>query len=165
MRAQTCKDHRFRDLYRELDAGLLHLCWRDLNRTAASGVDRVTAQAYAQDLGANLRDLAARKKLQSAKRRIKGWVKANRHLSGRHFVRQLNRKLVGHYNYFGLRSNEKALHSFYQWTIGCAFKWLNRRGGKRRSFTWGQFNAALKQLGVALPRVTEQRREHVASVV
>ena len=423
LRAQTCKDHRFRDLYRELDAGLLHRCWRDLNKTAASGVDRVTAQAYEQDLGANLQDLAARlktkryrtklvrrcyipkdtggerplgipaledklvqlacaklltaiyeqdflpvsygyrpgrgakdavgdlgfnlqygkfghvveadikgffdaidhdwlmemlrlriddrafldlirkwlkagilapdgqvlhpvtgtpqggivspilanvylhyaldqwfervvkprcggqaliiryaddyvcafqyredaerfyraqpkrlekfglqvapektrilrfsrfhpglprrfaflgfelywardrrgdvrvmkrtarKKLQSAKQRIKGWIKANRHLPGRHFVRQLNRKLVGHYNYFGLRSNEKALHSFYQWTIGCAFKWLNRRGGKRRSFTWGQFNAALKQLGVTFPRVTEQRREHVAFVV
>ena len=72
----------------------------------------------------------------------------------------INRKLVGHYNYFGMRSNEKALHSFYGHVIGSAFKWLNRRGGKRSSFTWGQFKAALKVLGVPLPRIVERKRQH-----
>ena len=61
-RAQACKDHRFRDLYRELNAELLNTCWGDLNKNAASGVDRVTAQAYEQDLDANLHDLAERLK-------------------------------------------------------------------------------------------------------
>jgi RNA-directed DNA polymerase len=106
----------------------------------------------------------ARKKLQSAKRRLKEWIKANRHLRGRQFVLALNRKLVGHYNYFGLRSNEQSLNSFYQWTIQCAFKWLNRRGGKRSSFNWTQFSTALKKLQVALPRTTEKQREHLAFV-
>jgi len=103
----------------------------------------------------------ARKKLQAAKQRMKHWIRANRHLPGRLFVKALNRKLVGHYNYFGLRSNEKSLNSFYGWTVKCAFKWLNRRGGKRRSFNWEQFRVALKKLGVALPRITEKQREHV----
>lgn len=106
----------------------------------------------------------ARKKLQSAKRRMKAWIRVNRHLRGRQFVLELNRKLVGHYNYFGLRSNEQSLYSFYSWTIQCAFKWLNRRGGKRSSFNWTQFNAALEKLEVALPRITEKRREHVVFV-
>jgi len=53
----------------------------------------------------------ARKKLQQAKRRMKQWIKFNRHLPGRQFIKELNRKLVGHYNYFGIRSNEKALGS------------------------------------------------------
>ncbi|MDZ7843050.1 MAG: reverse transcriptase domain-containing protein [Gammaproteobacteria bacterium] len=61
-RARACKDHRFRDLYRELNAELLHACWRDLNKDAASGVDAVTAQVYEQDLDANIRDLAQRLK-------------------------------------------------------------------------------------------------------
>lgn len=104
----------------------------------------------------------ARKRLQGAKQRIKAWIKGHRHLPGRRFIRELNRRLVGHYNYYGLRSNEQALHSFYQWAIGCAFKWLNRRGGKRSSFTWSQFNRALKQLDIALPRTTERQRAHVA---
>ena len=102
----------------------------------------------------------ARKKLQQAKRRMKQWIRANRHLLGRQFIKELNRKLVGHYNYFGLRSNEKSLHSFYGWTIQCAYKWLNRRGGKRRSFNWARFKVALKKLNVALPRITEKQREH-----
>jgi RNA-directed DNA polymerase len=103
----------------------------------------------------------ARKTLQKAKQRLKIWIRANRDLPGRQFIKKLNRRLVGHYNYFGLRSNEKSVNSFYTWAVQCAFKWLNRRGGKRRSFNWALFNAALAKLGVALPRITEKRREHV----
>jgi len=103
----------------------------------------------------------ARKKLQGAKRRMKVWIRANRHLPGREFIIGLNRRLVGHYNYFGLRSNLKSLNSFYIWSVRCAFKWLNRRGGKRSSFNWSQFNAALKKLHVAQPRITEKQRQHV----
>ena len=95
---------------------------------------------------------------------MKAWIKAHRHLRGRQFVLELNRKLVGHYNYFGLRSNEQSLNSFYHWTIQCAFKWLNRRGGKRSSFNWAQFSTALRKLKVALPQTTEKRREHLAFV-
>lgn len=61
-RARTCKAHRFRDLYRCLDGHLLHRCWRELNKRAASGVDEVTAQAYEQDLTANIQALAERLK-------------------------------------------------------------------------------------------------------
>jgi RNA-directed DNA polymerase len=106
----------------------------------------------------------ARKKLQQAKRRMKIWIKFNRHLPGRQFIKELNRKLVGHYNYFGIRSNEKALNSYFSYTIETAFKWLNRRGGKRRSFNWVEFKAALKRLSVALPRIVERQRQHVVFV-
>lgn len=118
---------------------------------------------WARDRRGELRVMkrTARKKLQQAKRRMKEWIRANRHLPGRQFIKELNRRLVGHYNYFGLRSNEKSLNSFYGWTLQCAFKWLNRRGGKRSSFNWAQFKAALKRLCVALPRITEKRRAHV----
>lgn len=98
----------------------------------------------------------ARKRLQRAKRRIKVWIRENRHLKGRYFIRALNRKLIGHYNYYGVRSNEKSLGSYFQRAVDYAFKWLNRRGGKRRSFTWGLFKTALKKLGIAWPRVTEK---------
>jgi len=94
-------------------------------------------------------------------RRIREWVRANRNLPGSAFIKALNRKLVGHYNYFGLRGNLNALYRFYSGAVRCAFKWLNRRGGKRSSFTWRQFDAAMKRLGVARPRITEKQREHV----
>jgi RNA-directed DNA polymerase len=37
-------------------------CWPDLNKNAASGVDRVTAEAYAENLEANVQALAKRLK-------------------------------------------------------------------------------------------------------
>jgi RNA-directed DNA polymerase len=98
----------------------------------------------------------ARKKLQGACRRIKEWIKCNRHLPGREFIRGLNRRLVGHYNYYGLRGNSRSLWRFYQWAMDCAFKWLNRRGGKRKSFTWPAFTRAFAKLGIAKPRITER---------
>jgi retron-type reverse transcriptase len=56
------KHHRFRDLYRCLDADRLLHCWHDLNQDAASGVDGVTAEAYAANLQGNIEALAQRLK-------------------------------------------------------------------------------------------------------
>jgi group II intron reverse transcriptase/maturase len=61
-KARVDKRHRFRDLYRCLDAELLLACWQDLNKDAASGVDKVTAEAYAEHLHANIEALAQRLK-------------------------------------------------------------------------------------------------------
>ena len=99
----------------------------------------------------------ARKKLRGARQRITDWIKRHRHLPGREFIRGLNRRLIGHYNYYGLRGNSLDLWSFYQTAVESAFKWLNRRGSKRKSFTWSVFNRALAKLGIAKPRITEQR--------
>jgi RNA-directed DNA polymerase len=106
----------------------------------------------------------ARKKVQQAKRRMKGWIRANRHLPGRQFIKVLNRKLVGHYNYFGVRSNGDSGNSFYHYAIGCAFKGLNRRGGKKSNFTWAMFKVALKKMGLAMPRIVERKRQHAVFV-
>jgi RNA-directed DNA polymerase len=62
--ARVDKHHRVRDLYRCLDAELLLTCWQDLNKDAASGVDQVTAEAYAVNLHANIEALAQRLKTQ-----------------------------------------------------------------------------------------------------
>jgi retron-type reverse transcriptase len=37
-----------------VDAALLHACWQDLHKEAASGVDHVTADAYAANLQGNI---------------------------------------------------------------------------------------------------------------
>lgn len=105
----------------------------------------------------------APKKLQAACRRIKIWIKENRHLPGREFFRRLNARLRGHYNYYGLRGNYRSLRRFYDWAIECTFKWLNRRGGKRRSFNWTIFVQALDRMKVMRPCITEvKRRRRVA---
>jgi group II intron reverse transcriptase/maturase len=102
----------------------------------------------------------ARKKLLGACRRIKDWIKENRHLPGRQFIKELNRRLQGHYQYFGIRGNSESIFRFFQWAKECAFKWLNRRGGKKTSFTWEAFSRALERLGIARPSITEPKRPH-----
>jgi len=61
-KARADKGHRFRDLYRCLNAEFLLACWSDLNKDAAGGVDGVTAAVYAENLEANIGALAERLK-------------------------------------------------------------------------------------------------------
>jgi RNA-directed DNA polymerase len=103
----------------------------------------------------------ARKKLQAACRRIKEWIKQHRHLPGGEFFGRLNARLRGHYNYYGVRGNSRALNRFFRWAMDCTFTWLNRRGGKRKSFTWEQFNQILDRVKIARPRITEVKRRRV----
>ncbi len=95
----------------------------------------------------------APKKLQGASRRIKEWIKKSRHISKRDFVRGLNRRLTGHYNYFGIIGNGRSINRFYLWVMECTFKWLNRRGGKRKSFTQETFWRAVDRGLFRKPRI------------
>jgi RNA-directed DNA polymerase len=110
---------------------------------------------------ARIKRRTARKRLQGACRRIKVWIKLRRHLPVGEFFKGLNRRLVGHYNYYGLRGNSLSLKQFFQTAKDAAFKWLNRRGGKRRSFDGPEWGRLLERVKIALPRVTEgPRRRH-----
>jgi len=84
---------------------------------------------------------------------MKVWVRNNRHLPNREFFGGLNRRRQGHYNYYGVGGNSQSLNTFYQWAVRTAYKWLNRRGGKRRSFTLKSFFKAVKRPGVVCPRI------------
>ncbi len=95
----------------------------------------------------------AAKKLQAASRRIKAWIKKERHLSKNDFVRGLNRRLTGHYNYYGIIGNGRSINRFYLWVMECTFKWLNRRGGKRQSFTRETFWRAVDRGLFRKPRI------------
>jgi RNA-directed DNA polymerase len=103
----------------------------------------------------------ARKKLQAACRRITAWIKQHRHLPGRAFYRQLNLRLRGHYTYYGLHGNSRSLDRFCERAMRCTFKWRNRRGGKRQSFTWEQFTQGWDRIGIARPRIMEVKRRRV----
>ena len=76
----------------------------------------------------------------------------------RDFFDGLNRRLRGHYRYYGLRGNSHSLYRFFEWAKLCAFKWLNRRGGRRGSLSWKRFVHLLDLVHIAQPRITEGRR-------
>ncbi len=62
------KDHRFQNLMRLIDAGMLYWCWKFLNRKSAPGVDRVTYWQYGERLTDHVADLVERVK--------QGWYRA-----------------------------------------------------------------------------------------
>ena len=103
----------------------------------------------------------ARKKLQSACTRSKAWMQANRHLPGTAFFHGLHARHRGHYRYDGVHGNSHALSRFFDWAMNCACKWLNRRGGKRRSFSWKRFTRLLDAVPIERPRMTELSRRRV----
>lgn len=109
---------------------------------------------------ARVEQRTARKKLQSACKRIKEWIKDNRHLKEGIFIQALNRRLRGHYNYYNVPGNLNSLWRLYSWAVTCSFKWLNRRGGKRKSFTWAAFIKAIELLRIAKPEMKIVHRQH-----
>jgi group II intron reverse transcriptase/maturase len=97
----------------------------------------------------------ARKKLRSACREMRAWIKKNRHEGIRPIMATLARKLRGHWNYFGVNYNSKSLWEFYRHACELVYMWLNRRS-QRRSFTWARFTAMLERYQIPKPRITEK---------
>jgi group II intron reverse transcriptase/maturase len=69
-KAFTNKHHRFGDLYRRLNQEALREAFFRLRKDAASGVDGITFQQYAQNLEANLGALVGRLKRKSYRARL-----------------------------------------------------------------------------------------------
>jgi group II intron reverse transcriptase/maturase len=69
-KAKEDKEYRFFDLYRLINKVSLLDAWYDLNKKAASGVDRVTAKMYEEDLIDNIGGLAERLKEKRYKAKL-----------------------------------------------------------------------------------------------
>jgi group II intron reverse transcriptase/maturase len=99
----------------------------------------------------------ARDRQQRCLRRITEWIKTKRHLPKRKFFVTLKHKLVGHYNYYYVRTNSRSVWSFFGHVMILLYKWLNRRS-QRKSYTWTQLNRLIKQVGLPRPRCMERKR-------
>jgi group II intron reverse transcriptase/maturase len=102
----------------------------------------------------------ASKKLQRSIGEMKEWIRSNRSLPNREFFAQLNRKLRGYYNYFGIPGNSRALWRFHQEVVGLLYKWLNRRS-QRKSYTWERLQRLLDFRGLAKPRILPLPKETI----
>lgn len=81
-----------------------------------------------------------RKKLTALNARLR----ALRAQGGNAMVAFLARHLRGHIQYYGVSGNSRWVSSYVYFATGLLFKWLNRRSQKR-SLTWKQFDAYLRQ--------------------
>lgn len=92
------------------------------------------------------------KKFKQKVKAMKTWIKANRHMEQKEFLKILRSKLTGHYRYYGITDNSKKMQSYYTITINLMFKWLNRRS-QRKSFTRDRFYEVLKDFKLPKPRI------------
>jgi group II intron reverse transcriptase/maturase len=85
-----------------------------------------------------LKRKTSKKKFSNAIILMGDWLKRNRHLNLKELIYEINAKLRGHYNYYGITFNSRRLACFYHRVKALLYKWLNRRGGKPK-WPWKRF--------------------------
>lgn len=95
----------------------------------------------------------SRKRFISKLRAMKEWIKSHRTLPLCEILSTIKVKLRGHYQYYGVTDNTRAIESFYGKTLMMLFKWLNRRGQKKSYTIQGLFGGVLKAFPLPLPKV------------
>jgi group II intron reverse transcriptase/maturase len=104
---------------------------------------------------AHLKRRTSRKKLRNSLKSFTEWCRKSRRLGIRELFEQLNRKLRGYYNYYGVRGNSKSLGEFYYHATKILWKWLNRRS-QRGSYTRNGYKELLEHFDIAKPRITRR---------
>lgn len=94
----------------------------------------------------------ASSRISRATRAMWTWCRNNRHLSIAIQHRTLCRKLEGHYAYYGITGNSKALACVRDSVRRAWRKWLGRRGGKVK-LTWQRFERVLRRFPLPHVRV------------
>ena len=94
----------------------------------------------------------ASKKLTSTIQSLREWCRINRHLPMESQYRIISSKLRGHFQYFGIRCNMRAMEVvLYQAIRGWRY-WLSRRSHKS-AINWEQFKHLLEQIPLPKPRI------------
>ena len=94
----------------------------------------------------------SRKKFKQKVKEYKVWIKQNRNAPLKDIMNTTKKKLVGHYNYYGVRDNSYSINNYYECVTGLLFKWLNRRS-QRKSYTSEQFQILKEAFEIPTPRI------------
>ena len=94
----------------------------------------------------------SRKKMKAKKANAKEWLREHMHDHIKVLIPALNKKLTGHYNYYGVSGNSIGLWGFYEYVKRQLFKTLRRRGQKQR-LTWEKFERILEFNPIAKPSI------------
>jgi len=80
------------------------------------------------------------KRLKIKLKRVNDWAKQNRsRMRPKDLWNLFRLKIQGHINYYAVSFNIRAVEAFVDEACRIIFKWLNRRGG-RKKLTWEKFN-------------------------
>ncbi len=95
----------------------------------------------------------SKKKLKQKKASVKKWIKENMHGSIKEIVPKLNIKLEGHYRYYGIFDNFKALQSFTRFVVEALYRALRRRGQRVSWLTRTKLQQTLESLNFTRPKL------------
>jgi RNA-directed DNA polymerase len=97
----------------------------------------------------------AKDRFSRALHRVREWCRAHRHDPVRAQQQALAQKLRGHYGYFGVSSNYRALARFYRETRRVWQKWLSRRS-HAGYVNWPHMLALLERFPLPQPRIARR---------
>ena len=83
---------------------------------------------------------------------MKEWLRNNIHGKPSDTIELLNRKLVGHYAYYGISGNYQGILNFYRYVKAALYKVLTRRS-QRAYLSWYRYRLMLKKHPIALPKL------------
>ena len=106
----------------------------------------------------HLQRRTARKKLRDSLKRFTAWCKDKGRGRLADLCHELNAKLRGYYNYYGVQGNSTSLQQFFTCAMRILFKWLNRRSQRQR-YNWAGFKALLKDFSIERPRIVGPRKK------
>jgi len=105
-----------------------------------------------------LRRKTAKDRFSRAQRAMNVWMRKARHSPLEQQAKILGSKLRGHFNYYGLRGNSRAINRF-RYEACCLWrKWLSRRSQRAR-LTWEAFNKLLKRHPLPPARIKPAARQ------
>ena len=89
-----------------------------------------------------------RKTIQS----LREWCRQNRHKDLNEQYRLLCSKLRGHFQYYGIRCNMRAMEAVLHHAIRNWKYWLNRRS-RKKALNWEKYRKLLEQIPLPTPRI------------
>lgn len=100
-----------------------------------------------------MKRVTSRKKFRAKLSAYKAWLKANRsRMRTRELWQRACVKIQGHINYYGITDNYPGVDRFVYEARKLLFKWLNRRGGKKR-LSWAKYALMERLFPLPKPRI------------
>lgn len=94
----------------------------------------------------------AKKKFKQAIQNFKMWIKQNRNKPLKEIMVMVKKKLIGHFNYYGITDNSEMIKKYHHKVIRLLYKWLNRRSQKK-SYDIQSFNVMLAIFDLPKPKI------------
>ena len=90
--------------------------------------------------------------MKAKKLTVKEWLRGNIHGKPSDTIEKLNRKIIGHYRYYGISGNYQGLLNFYRFVVSALYKALTRRS-QRAYLSWKRYQSLLRKHPIAEPKI------------